>query len=100
VEPSDARWSRVASDVDRSFPVRHSGELLGALGVSMPAAEPLTPPQERLVADLASQAGLILRNVRLIEELRASRHSGLCRPRMGSAAASNETSTTAPSSSS
>jgi signal transduction histidine kinase len=60
-------------DVDRSFPVRHSGELLGALGVSMPAAEPLTPPQERLVADLASQAGLILRNVRLIEELRASR---------------------------
>jgi signal transduction histidine kinase len=39
----------------------------------MTPAEPLTPSQERLIADLASQAGLILRNVRLIEELRASR---------------------------
>ena len=57
----------------RTFPVRHQGELLGALGVTMPPTEPLTPSQERLIADLASQAGLILRNVRLIEELRASR---------------------------
>ncbi len=57
----------------RSFPVRHQGELLGALAVTMPPAEPLTPSQERLIADLASQAGLVLRNVRLIEELRASR---------------------------
>ena len=57
----------------RTFPVRHQGELLGALGVTTPPAEPLTPSQERLIADLASQAGLILRNVRLIEELRASR---------------------------
>jgi signal transduction histidine kinase len=29
--------------------------------------------QEKLIRDLASQAGLVLRNVRLIEELRASR---------------------------
>ncbi len=57
----------------RSFPVRHQGELLGALAVSMPPAEPLTPSQERLIGDLAAQAGLVLRNVRLIEELRASR---------------------------
>jgi signal transduction histidine kinase len=33
----------------------------------------MTPSRERLVRDLASQAGLVLRNVRLIEELRASR---------------------------
>jgi len=59
--------------VDRTFPVRHHDELLGALTVTMPPAEPLTPSQERLVADLASQAGLVLRNVQLIEELRASR---------------------------
>jgi signal transduction histidine kinase len=39
----------------------------------MPAADPMTPTKERLVADLAAQAGLVLRNVRLIEELRASR---------------------------
>ena len=33
----------------------------------------MTPSKERLIRDLASQAGLVLRNVRLIEELRASR---------------------------
>jgi signal transduction histidine kinase len=39
----------------------------------MPASDPMNPSKERLVADLAAQAGLVLRNVRLIEELRASR---------------------------
>jgi signal transduction histidine kinase len=33
----------------------------------------MTPAKRKLVQDLASQAGLVLRNVRLIEELRASR---------------------------
>jgi signal transduction histidine kinase len=58
---------------DRGFPVVHRGELLGALSVAMPPNEPLTPVGEKLIGDLASQAGLVLRNVRLIEELRASR---------------------------
>jgi len=53
--------------------VRHHGELLGALSVSTPANDPLDPARRRLVSDLASQAGLVLRNVRLIEELKASR---------------------------
>jgi signal transduction histidine kinase len=53
--------------------VRHQGELLGALTMDMPANDPLNPSKERLADDLASQAGLVLRNVRLIEELRASR---------------------------
>jgi signal transduction histidine kinase len=53
--------------------VRDQGALLGALTVSMPANDPMTPAKERLVRDLASQTGLVLRNVRLIEELRASR---------------------------
>ena len=53
--------------------VRHRGELLGALSVTMPASDPMNPSKERLVVDLANQAGLVLRNVRLIEELRASR---------------------------
>ncbi|HEU4356276.1 MAG TPA: sensor histidine kinase [Actinomycetota bacterium] len=57
----------------RTFPVRDRGELLGALTVAMPAAEPLSKDGERLVADLAGQAGLMLRNVRLIEELQESR---------------------------
>ena len=53
--------------------VRHHGELLGALSVTTPPNDPLDSTRRRLVSDLASQAGLVLRNVRLIEELRASR---------------------------
>jgi len=53
--------------------VHDRGELLGALSVEMPASDPMTPDKERLVADLASQAGLVLRNVALVEELRESR---------------------------
>ncbi|MEO8477516.1 MAG: histidine kinase [Actinomycetota bacterium] len=57
----------------RAFPVRHLGDLLGALTLTMPAAEPLSKTSEQLVSDLASQAGLVLRNVRLIQELQESR---------------------------
>ena len=53
--------------------VRHHAELLGALSVAMPPSEPMDPAKDALVRDLAAQAGLVLRNVRLIEELRASR---------------------------
>ena len=53
--------------------VRHQGEVLGALSVSMPANDPMNPTKETLIKDLAAQAGLVLRNVRLIEELRGSR---------------------------
>jgi signal transduction histidine kinase len=58
---------------ERPFPVVHQGDLLGALSVATRAGESLTTSQEKLLSDLAAQAGLILRNVRLIEELRASR---------------------------
>jgi signal transduction histidine kinase len=60
-------------DGEYAVPVLDRGELLGALSVSMPANDPMTPAKERLVADLASQAGLVLRNVGLVEELRESR---------------------------
>jgi signal transduction histidine kinase len=53
--------------------VQHQGEPLGALSVTMTPDDPLDPGRERLVRDLASQAGLVLRNVGLIEDLRASR---------------------------
>jgi signal transduction histidine kinase len=52
--------------------VRHQDDLLGALSVTKPPSEPLTAVEEKLVEDLASQAGLVLRNVRLTEELRAN----------------------------
>jgi signal transduction histidine kinase len=56
-----------------ALPVVHQGELLGAIAVTMPPSEPLGPTQRVLLEDLAHQAALVLRNVRLIEELRASR---------------------------
>jgi len=52
-----------------SLPVHHRGELLGALTLSKHAGERLTPAEHKLASDLASQAGLVLRNVRLTEEL-------------------------------
>jgi signal transduction histidine kinase len=58
---------------DGRFQVTYRDELLGALAVTMPPSEPLTPSQEKLLGDLAAQAGLVLRNVRLVEEVRASR---------------------------
>jgi len=58
---------------DHAFPVRHQGELLGALTLAMPATDPMNPARAKLARDVAAQAGLVLRNVRLIEELRASR---------------------------
>ena len=58
---------------ERAFPVRHGGELLGAISVVTPPTEPLGPDRERLVSDVAAQTGLVLRNVRLIEDLRESR---------------------------
>jgi signal transduction histidine kinase len=61
-------------------PVRHDGELLGALSFSKKPGESVSPTEERLVRDLAAQAGLVMRNVALterlmenIEQLRASR---------------------------
>ncbi|MDP9330998.1 MAG: sensor histidine kinase [Actinomycetota bacterium] len=53
--------------------VRHQGDLLGAISVEKRPGESLTPTEEKLVQDLASQAGLVIRNSALIEELRASR---------------------------
>ena len=58
---------------ETSVPVMHQGDLLGAISIRMPPSEPLSPAGERLVAHVASQAGLVLSNVLLIEELRASR---------------------------
>jgi len=58
---------------DHLAEVRHQGDLLGALSVAMPANDPMDPAKEQLIADLAAQAGLVLRNVRLVEDLRSSR---------------------------
>jgi signal transduction histidine kinase len=64
----------------RAVAVRHQDELLGALTVTKRPGETLTPIEEKLLSDLAHQAGLVLKNVGLtaelqgrLEELRASR---------------------------
>jgi signal transduction histidine kinase len=60
-------------DVDHAVPVQHQGELLGVIGVKKSVGETVTSADTKLLEDLASQAGLVLRNVRLIEDLRTSR---------------------------
>jgi signal transduction histidine kinase len=56
----------------RAAAVRHGNELLGALAIEKPPNEPLTATEDKLLEDLAAQAGLMLRNVRLTADLRAS----------------------------
>jgi len=70
-EPApSAELAELTGDV---FVVRHQGEQLGAITATMHANDPMDPTKEKLIRELAGQAGLVLRNVRLIEELRASR---------------------------
>jgi signal transduction histidine kinase len=69
--PADA--ALVGSEPDLLIPVTHGGADLGALAVWKARGEAVTPVEEKLVADLAAQAGLVLRNVRLVEEIRESR---------------------------
>ncbi|MFN2464801.1 MAG: histidine kinase [Candidatus Dormibacteria bacterium] len=56
---------------DRTVPVRHQGELLGALTINKRSGESLTPIEEKLLDDLAHQAGLVLKNVGLTADLQA-----------------------------
>ena len=60
----------------RALPVRHAGQLLAVLRLQERADMPLTAVEERLVAGLAAQAGLVLRLVALRAEL-AARHEDL-----------------------
>ena len=90
----------------RLVEVRHQGDLLGALSITKRAGETLTPVEENLLSHLAGQAGLVLKNVGLTADLQARlegfvrRDSAWSAPRTRSAAASNATSTTGPSSTS
>ncbi len=66
--------------VQRAVPVLYQGDLLGALTITKRRGESLTPIEQKLIEDLAHQAGLVLKNVGLaaellerLDELRASR---------------------------
>ena len=65
---------------ERAIGVYHQGELLGAITLEKAKNEAVSAAEDKLLTDLASQAGLVLRNVRLtaelwatIDDLRASR---------------------------
>jgi signal transduction histidine kinase len=58
-------------DATRAVEVRYQGELLGALSVTKRRGESLTPIEQKLVDDLAQQAGLVLKNVGLSADLQA-----------------------------
>jgi signal transduction histidine kinase len=54
-------------------PVRHEGELLGAVSITKPRSEPPTSQDEQLTARLAAGLALLMRNARLTAELREHR---------------------------
>jgi signal transduction histidine kinase len=56
----------------RMVPVRHGGDLLGAICLTKPRGEALTSAEDSLLANLASQASLVMRNAQLTAELRAT----------------------------
>ena len=58
----------------RVVSVLHQGDLLGALSVTKRSGESLTPVEEKLLTDLAGQAGLVLKNVGLTADLQARPH--------------------------
>jgi len=77
--PASRTLARVPARADADgpgvagFPVVYQGTTLGEVTVRMAPADPLTPPKRELIRDFASQTGHVLRNVQLIEDLKASR---------------------------
>lgn len=53
----------------RVFSVNNHGTLLGAISVIVPPGRTLSPADERLLGDVANQAGLLLRNMGLTADL-------------------------------
>ena len=76
------RADSVVDDRTVVVPVRHGDDVLGDVSITKPRDDPPTPADRELVADVASGAGLMLRNVSLNRQLeqRATR-----RPRVASA---------------
>jgi signal transduction histidine kinase len=66
-----ARWPEGNGDLaGRELQIKHQGEAIGHLIVVEPS-ESLTAGAERLLSDVAGQAGLLVRNLRLAAELQA-----------------------------
>jgi len=72
LEPVAAAGDVGEMAADVAVAVRDHEELLGAISIVKRSGEALTPTEAKLISDVAAQAGLVLRNVRLTEELRAN----------------------------
>ena len=59
------------SDNDRIVTVQDQGQVLGALSIRKARGDAVTPVDDKMLADLASPAGVVLRNLQLTRELRA-----------------------------
>lgn len=71
VDATEAELGLDIPGVSRACPVLHGGDLVGALAIVKPRGEPVTPPDEAILKEFASLAGLVLRNIGLATELRA-----------------------------
>ena len=58
-----------SNSFDRSVKVIHQGETVGEISVAKEKGEQLNSGEDKLLQDLASQAGLAMRNLRLTAEL-------------------------------
>lgn len=67
-----AFWGEAARDGSfGAFPIRLQGALLGILGVTRAATDPLTEEHLRLLGAIADQAALAIRHAQVVDELRA-----------------------------
>ncbi|MFN2625955.1 MAG: histidine kinase, partial [Mycobacteriales bacterium] len=68
-----AAWPEDATDWSSAYalPIVHDGEPIGELAIVKPRGEQLSGAERELLENLASQAGLALRNARLAVELQA-----------------------------
>lgn len=69
--PATGDAASLPLEAGHAAPIRHGGELLGAITVDKPGGEALNPEEVKLVDDLAAQAGLVVSNVRLTADLEA-----------------------------
>ena len=66
-----ANWPEDSTDnsFERTLAVVHQGEQMGEISVSKSPGEQINKNEDKLLSDLASQAGLAMRNLRLTAEL-------------------------------
>jgi signal transduction histidine kinase len=60
--------------LDRSLSISYRGEPVGEIAIAKPVGEALSSAEDKLLSDLAAQAGLVMHNVQLSTELQSRLH--------------------------